>query len=205
MTDEVKSHLFEPFFTTKGVGIGTGLGLSTVYGIIKQSGGEIEVESYPDLGTDFRIYLPPAKPEEEAGPAAAEAVLTGNETVLLVDDEEALRRLGSRLLSDSGYKVLTAASGQLALELMERRGEPADLLITDVVMPGMSGRDLAKELAARKLVHRTLYISGYTDEAIVKHGVLEPGLAFLYKPFVSEVLLRKLREVLDGPADKAKP
>lgn len=205
MTDEVKFHLFEPFFTTKGVGIGTGLGLSTVYGIIKQSGGEIEVESSPDLGTDFRIYLPPAEPEEEAGPAAAEAVLTGNETVLLVDDEEALRRLGSRMLSGSGYKVLTAASGELALELMERSGEPADLLITDVVMPGMSGRDLAKELAARKLVHRTLYISGYTDEAIVKHGVLEPGLAFLYKPFVSEVLLRKLREVLDGPADKAKP
>lgn len=205
MTGEVRAHLFEPFFTTKDLGKGTGLGLATVYGIIKQSGGEIEVESSPGLGTDFRIYLPPAKPGEAAEQAGGEVVLTGSETVLLVDDEETLLRLGARILTGSGYKVLTAASGRLALELMEKRGEPVDLLVTDVVMHGMSGRELAKELAARKLVGRTLYVSGYTDEAIAKHGVLEPGLAFLYKPFAPEVLLRKMREVLGGPPDKAKP
>jgi DNA-binding NtrC family response regulator len=134
-----------------------------------------------------------------------DVLLPGNETVLLVEDEESLRRLGERLLRLSGYTVISAANGAEALELMGRHGKTVDLLMTDVVMPGMSGRELSTELWKRKLIHKTLFMSGYTDDAIAKHGVLEPGLAFIYKPFTVEALSRKLREVLDGPADKAKP
>jgi len=209
MTDNTKEHLFEPFFTTKEKGRGSGLGLSTVFGIVKQSGGEIEVESAPDRGTTFNIYLPhfiaTAVNREEAKDTGGDTLLPGSETVLLVEDEESLRRLGERLLRMSGYTVISAANGAEALEVMERHGKTVDLLLTDVVMPGMSGRELSTELWRRKLVHRTLFMSGYTDEAISKHGVLEPGLAFIYKPFTVEALSRKLREVLDGPADKAKP
>lgn len=206
MGEEVKRHLFEPFFTTKEQGKGTGLGLSTVFGIVKQSRGEIEAESGPGKGAAFTIYLP----LEEAPPAdtdkdkAGELPGKGHETVLFVEDEESLRRLGERVLRSSGYTVLAAADGQAALKLMEERGRPVDLLMTDVVMPGMSGRDLGLELARRKLIGRALYMSGYTDDAIVKHGVLEQGIAFIYKPFTVDAVLLKLREVLDGPADKAK-
>ena len=121
-----------------------------------------------------------------------------------MEDEESLRRLGERVLRIGGYTVLVAADGQAALKLMEERGKPVDLLMTDVVMPGMSGHDLALELASRKLVRRVLYMSGYTDETIIKHGVLEPGIAFIYKPFTIEAVTRKLREVLDGPFGQAK-
>ena len=208
ITDEVKEHLFEPFFTTKEKGKGTGLGLATVFGIVKQSGGDIEVESEPDEGTVFKIYFPyieavipdkdPDKDKDLNG------VITGSETILLVEDEDNLRRLGERLLRMSGYTVIVATGGKEALEAVERHGKPVDLLLTDVVMPGISGRELALELARRKLAHRTLYMSGYTDDAIVRHGVLEPGIAFIYKPFTVESLSLKLREVLDGPADQAK-
>jgi PAS domain S-box-containing protein len=206
MSDEVKSHLFEPFFTTKGKGKGTGLGLSTVLGIIKQSGGEIEMESAPGSGTTFRIYFTqietatPGKEKEKE----KEAPARGHETVLLTEDDDILRRVGERILVEDGYTVLTAADGQEALKMLEQRAKPVDLLVTDVVMPGMNGRELAREIARRNLAPRTLFISGYTDDSIVRHGVLEPGLAFLYKPFSPEGLLRKLREVLDGPADQAK-
>ncbi|MEK7234871.1 MAG: response regulator [Elusimicrobiota bacterium] len=122
---------------------------------------------------------------------------------MLVEDEEMVRRLGKRALASKGYAVLTATDGQEALEVMQRRGRPVDLLITDVVMPGMSGRELARALAAKKMVRRTLFVSGYTDDAIVRQGILEPGLAFLYKPFSPNEILLKLREVLDGPADQA--
>jgi len=121
-----------------------------------------------------------------------------------VEDHESLRRLGARILKSSGYTVLAAASGAEALTVLEDHGKPVDLLVTDVVMPGMTGRDLALEIARRKQAGRTLYMSGYTDDAIVKHGVLEPGIAFIYKPFTVEALALKLREVLDGPADQAK-
>jgi len=124
--------------------------------------------------------------------------------ILVVEDEESLRRLCGRLLREGGYEVLSAADGLAALKLMEERGEPVDLLLTDVVMPGMSGRELAKELARRNRVCRVLYMSGYTDDAIVKHGVLEPGIAFIYKPYAADALLLKLRQVLDGPPDQAK-
>ncbi|HBA60942.1 MAG TPA: hypothetical protein DCZ92_08995, partial [Elusimicrobia bacterium] len=216
MTAEVKSRLFEPFFTTKEQGKGTGLGLPMVFGIVKQSNGEIEVESEPGKGAAFIVYLPFAeKPlsfkdgeakgkDKDKGGKAEEPAAGSHETVLLVEDEDTLRRLGERVLRNNGYTVLAAADGQAALKLMEERGQPVDLLMTDVVMPGMSGRDLAKALHRKKLIGRTLYMSGYTDDAIVKHGVLEPGIAFIYKPFTVDALVLKLREVLDGPADKAK-
>lgn len=208
MDEEVKGRLFEPFFTTKDQGKGTGLGLPMVFGIVKQSGGDIEVESEPGKGATFLIYLPleetQLQDKEKDKEKDTGTPVKGHETVLFVEDEESLRRLGGRILLAGGYTALVASDGQEALKLMEERGMPVDLLITDVVMPGMSGRELALELARRKLVGRVLYMSGYTDEAIVKHGVLEPGIAFIYKPFTVDAVLLKLREVLDGPADQAK-
>ena len=212
MTPEVKSRLFEPFFTTKEQGKGTGLGLSTVFGIVKQSGGEIEVESEPGRGTIFTIYLPRAEAEfgevkkdkSEREDKVKGGAMKSGETVLLVEDEESLRRLGERVLLAGGYNVLTARDGTEALKVLEKRAKPVDLLLTDVVMPGMSGRELALELARRKMAFRTLYMSGYTDDAIVRHGVLEPGIALINKPFSVELLEQKVREVLDGPPDKAK-
>jgi len=207
MTEEIKGHLFEPFYTTKDKGKGTGLGLSTAYGIIKQSGGDIEIESETGKGTLFRIYLPKTDPPppgvEPGGAVEAASQPRGSETILFVEDEELLRRLGARILASCGYKVLTAADGEDALRALERHGRAVDVLITDVVMPGMSGRDLGREIARRELAGRTLYISGYTDDAIVRHGVLETGLAFMYKPFSPDTLARKVREVLDGPPDQA--
>jgi two-component system cell cycle sensor histidine kinase/response regulator CckA len=166
------------------------------------------VESEPGRGTAFTIYLPYTQDavldKDKDKDKDKDSVPRGSETVLLVEDEEILRRLGERILRMSGYTVITAADGPAALEAAERHGKPVDLLLTDVVMPGMSGKELALELARRKLAARTLYMSGYTDDAIVKHGVLEVGIAFIYKPFSPEALSAKLREVLDGPADKAK-
>ena len=206
MTEEVKGHLFEPFYTTKEPGKGTGLGLSTVFGIVKQSKGEVSVESEEGKGTTFTVCLPFLK-EAAARPAVtsqAGAVKNGNETILLVEDDEMLLRLSERVLRESGYTVITASSGQTALEAMELRGKPVDLLLSDVIMPGMSGRDLGRDLERRKLVRRILYMSGYTDDAIVKHGVLEPGIAFIQKPFSVEAIAARIREVIDGPADQAR-
>ena len=204
MTDEAKKHLFEPFFTTKEKGKGTGLGLSTVFGIIKQSGGEILAESTPNSGTTFRIYFPQGETAPQDANKDKDKSVRGHETVLLVEDEDIVRRLGERALVENGYKVLTAANGQEALKVLEQHAKPVDLLVTDVVMPGMNGRELAQEIARRNMASRTLFLSGYMDDAIVPHGVLEPGLAFLYKPFSPTVLLHKMREVLDGPAAQAK-
>jgi PAS domain S-box-containing protein len=205
MSEEVLGRIFEPFFTTKPAGSGTGLGLSVVFGIVKQNGAEIEVQSSPGKGSVFCVYFPLAATEPQADGSAQATPAGGTETVLLVDDDEAMRRIGTRLLKAFGYEVLCAADGKEALELMTRRGKPADLLITDVVMPGMSGRELARELARLKLAGRTLYMSGYTDDAIMEHGVLEPGIAFLYKPFSSDGLAAKVREILDGPPGQAVP
>lgn len=206
MDESVKSRLFEPFFTTKEPGRGTGLGLSMVFGVVKQFRGDIEVESEPGKGSQFAIYLPFAKerpaPVPEAGGGLAPP--KGRETVLFVEDDGSLRRLGERVLRETGYTVLVAADGQEAIRLMERHGRPVDLLITDVVMPGMTGRELAAELARRNLVRRTLYMSGYAGEATVNQGIPPPEAAFINKPFNLGGITRKIREVLDNPAEEAK-
>ncbi|MDD5630216.1 MAG: PAS domain S-box protein, partial [Elusimicrobia bacterium] len=202
MDEATLSRLFEPFFTTKEPGKGTGLGLSTVYGIVKQSGGDIQVESSPGKGTTFSIVLPRAetgKPAKAGRPKSS--AIGGRETVLVAEDEESVRRIVLRALEGRGYTVLAAANGAAALKLLEGHGGTVELLLTDVVMPGMNGRELACEVTRRCPGVRTLYMSGYTDDAVVRHGVLEPGLAFIYKPFDAEVLAAKVRETLDGPPE----
>jgi PAS domain S-box-containing protein len=202
MDERVLSHIFEPFYTTKAKGKGTGLGLSTVFGIIKQSGGDISVESTPGQGTVFRIYLPRAKQRPAAaapGPAQDEPG-RGRETVLLVEDEEAVRSLTARLLRSQGYRVLEAGGGAEALRLAEELKEPLDILVTDVVMPGLSGRELARRLCELRPRLKVLYISGYAEKVVAHHGVLDPGIAFLPKPFTRQGLLRKVRETLDYPS-----
>jgi two-component system cell cycle sensor histidine kinase/response regulator CckA len=194
------THIFEPFFTTKELGKGTGLGLATVYGIVKQSNGYIGLESAIGKGTSFQIYLP-----RYAGQAVADELKTdspdnlrGSETILLVEDSEPLRKLAKSFLDSRGFQVLSAESGEDALEVAKRFGGPFDLLLTDVVMPGMNGRILAENLLLRQPGIKVLYMSGYTDSFIAGHGVLDPGIHLLHKPFIEEVLIRKVREVLDG-------
>ena len=194
------THIFEPFFTTKERGKGTGLGLATVYGIVKQSNGYTGVESAPGKGTSFRIYLP-----RHAGPSVAEEPeiysadkVRGSETILLVEDSDPLRKLIKTFLDSAGYLVFSADSGESALEVSTSIGRPLDLLLTDVVMPGMNGRILAEQLLPRQPGMRVLYMSGYTDSFIAGHGVLDPATHLLHKPFTEEVFLRKVREVLDG-------
>jgi PAS domain S-box-containing protein len=200
MTGEVKAHLFEPFFTTKAVGKGTGLGLSTAYGIVRQSGGHVEVESQPGAGTTFRIYLPcvegPAEAVISANPRTAPQ---GRETVLLAEDEEAVRLLARQVLQSGGYAVLEAGDGARALNLAELHGGPIDLLVTDVVMPGLGGPELAERLCASRPGLRVLYLSGYTDHGVVRDGVSQEAVHFLHKPFTGAALSQKVREVLDSP------
>jgi two-component system cell cycle sensor histidine kinase/response regulator CckA len=198
MDKETQARIFEPFFTTKEKGKGTGLGLSTVYGIIKQSGGYVLVQSEPGHGTTFRIYLP--RVEESAEPVGTVRISQpqhgGSETVLLVEDEESVRQLVRETLETKGYTVLEAANGEAALQIVTHHAEPIDMLITDVVMPGMSGRELSARLCATHPQTKVLYLSGYTEDAIVHEGVLEAGTAFLQKPFTLQMLSRKVREVL---------
>jgi len=197
MDAEVRKHIFEPFFTTKERGRGTGLGLATVYGIVKQSGGHIEVDTAPGRGTTFRIFLPAVEAPRPAPVPSLDAVVGGSETVLLVEDEASLRSLAQEILRDQGYKVIAAGSGAEALDLARSHKAPIDLLVTDVVMPGMDGRELADRLGPVHPETRCLFMSGYTDDAIVRRGVREEGMPFLQKPFTIDALALKVREVLD--------
>ena len=200
MTSEVKEQIFDPFFTTKEKGKGTGLGLSMVYGIVKQSGGNVSVYSEPGHGTAFKVYLP--RVEEETSALArrdeASSMPRGDETVLLVEDEPSVRDLAVHVLRRQGYNVLEAPDGNRAFLLAQNHsGEKIHLLVTDVVMPRMGGRELADRLKSIRSDMKVLFISGYTDNAIVHHGVLDPGIEFLQKPFSPSALVQKVREVLD--------
>jgi PAS domain S-box-containing protein len=208
MDAKVRERLFEPFFTTKEVGKGTGLGLSTCYGIVKQSGGTIWVYSEPGQGTTFKVYLPRVDAPATGGTRRSPVTMArGTETVLLVEDEGAVCSLSERILRSAGYEVLAASNGGEALLLFEERGSDVDLLLTDVVMPRVSGRALAARLTTLRPGLKVLYMSGYPDDAIVHHGVIDPGTRFIGKPFSSAELTRKVREVLDtagegcGPVD----
>ncbi len=197
--ESIRNQIFEPFFTTKSKDKGTGLGLSTVYGIIKQSGGNIWVYSEIGQGTTFKIYFPQIEqPKEWPEPAHLHSEsLSGDESILVVEDDTLVRNLIEQSLLKYGYKVITAEYGQQAMEISETIDSPVQLLITDVIMPGMSGRDLATKLSERFPDLKILFISGYTDDAIVHHGVLDPGLSFLQKPFTPHAIAKKVRELLD--------
>jgi CheY-like chemotaxis protein len=203
MNTETIARIFEPFFTTKELGKGTGLGLATVYGVVKQSGGYIWVDSELGKGASFQIFLP--RVDEPVTATAenptSESSLTGTETVLLVEDAEPLRKLAQSFLAEHGFQVLAAANGEEAIQLVKTCRQPIHLLLTDVVMPGMNGRALAEQLLPMQPQIRILYMSGYTDSFIAGHGVLEPGTHLLHKPFTEQALLRKVRQVLDLPRE----
>jgi two-component system, cell cycle sensor histidine kinase and response regulator CckA len=200
MTPDVKARIFEPFYTTKGVGQGTGLGLAVVHGIVKQSGGNIDVYSEVGVGTTVRIYLPAVEqPVASSAAHGLELPSRGSETILLVEDEESVRELATFVLQECGYTVMTAPEGLAALSLVASCREKIDLLLTDVVMPQMGGRKLAETLLAEHPELRVLFMSGYTDDAVVRHGVLQANANFLQKPFTPNSLAKKVREVLDHP------
>jgi len=212
MEREVQARIFEPFFTTKPVGQGTGLGLSTVYGIVKQSDGFVWVYSEPGLGSTFKIYLP----RVGAGRAVPSNVdrttpaRGGSETILIVEDEGMVRSLASRGLREHGYTVIEARHGADALQQLEQRGSAVDLVISDVVMPEMGGRELGRRLAQLQPAMPVLFMSGYTGEDMIQRGLLDPGVPFQQKPFAPESLARKVREMLDArpstaPRDGARP
>jgi CheY-like chemotaxis protein len=198
MSPETASHIFEPFFTTKEEGRGTGLGLATAYGIVQQSGGTIEVDSRPDEGTVFRIYLPQVS-DAEPEPASARLVHVpsqGAETILLAEDDESVRTLVATVLRTNGYVVLEAVNGEHAIELAGPSAASIQLLLTDVVMPGMSGRVLFERVNALNPETRVLFMSGYSDDAMLRHGVETVGVHFIQKPFAMNALTAKVREAL---------
>jgi CheY-like chemotaxis protein len=198
MDAAVKARIFEPFFTTKDPGKGTGLGLATVFGIVKQSGGSIGVYSEPGHGTTFKVYLPRVDEAiDQTATAATPTLARGSETILLVEDDNEVRALARETLDGHGYAVIPASAPAEALQLAGSHSGPIHLLVTDVVLPQLSGRGLAERLAPEHRDLRVLYMSGYTDDAIVRHGMLEEGTAFLQKPFTPYTLLLKVREVLD--------
>jgi len=207
MDKETQSHLFEPFFTTKEKGKGTGLGLSTVYGIVKQSGGNIWAYSEVGQGTTFKIYLPMViqAVKEKYEPVERRRISTrGKETILVVEDEKAVRKMIRKTLQNKGYTVLEAQHGQEALDVCEHYSGPIHLMVTDVVMPQMSGKELAEKLAPSRREMQVLYMSGYPDNSIVQHGVLESGTEFLQKPFTLNTLEAKVRKLLDARLPKMK-
>jgi two-component system cell cycle sensor histidine kinase/response regulator CckA len=209
MDEYTRAHLFEPFFTTKEVGKGTGLGLATVYGIVQQSGGRITVDSEPGVGTTFRIKLPQTRfsaegtapcieceaPVSPSAPSSTNTVQ--NETILLVEDEEMLRNLARIVLRKQGYNVLDAAHGGEALSICQNHEGPIDLLVTDVVMPVLGGRELVDRIVLLRPEIKVLYVSGYTEDAVVRNGIYSDKVQFLHKPFAPAALADKVREVLD--------
>jgi CheY-like chemotaxis protein len=203
MNEETKARIFDPFFTTKEKGKGTGLGLSTVYGIIKQSGGDIWVYSEPNHGTTFKVYLPQMDtPIAEAQKTETETTIPrGSETILLVEDEDVVRGLACQILEQAGYTVLDTARGEEAVRLCSESKSAIDLLLTDVVMPQISGKEVADRVTAVTPGLKVLFMSGYTDEAIVHHGVLDANVEFIQKPFTPLALARRVREVLDANGD----
>jgi CheY-like chemotaxis protein len=200
MDAETQSHIFEPFFTTKEAGKGTGLGLATVYGIVKQCGGAIAAYSEPGRGTTFRVYLPRAdQPIEETGRQAdPRTSMNGTETVLVVEDDGEVRKLICEILRAKGYQVLESTKGDEAIAIARTFQGPLQLVVADVVLPEMSGPDIVRRVQEAKPGIRALFISGYTDEAVLRHGMVEPGVTFLSKPFMPEDLARKVREVLSA-------
>jgi two-component system cell cycle sensor histidine kinase/response regulator CckA len=201
MTEEVKRHLFEPFFTTKPPGKGTGLGLAAVYGIVKHAGGVIDVYSELGHGTSFKVYLPVTAERAASGRSLAglSPRPRGDETILVVEDEEAVRSLSRHILEGSGYRVLEARNGREALHVAEKLTGRLHLLLTDVVMPEMGGAELARRLSAFRPGLKVLYLSGYADDAVIRHGALDREVSYLQKPFTTESLIRRVREVLDAP------
>jgi two-component system cell cycle sensor histidine kinase/response regulator CckA len=204
MDAQTMSHLFQPFFTTKEKGKGTGLGLSTVYGIVRENHGDVWADSVPGKGTTFNICLPRVDSEGEPAeqPAAARAPREGNETILLVEDEDGVRRLLKHILSKQGYKVLEACDGPSALAILEQNHETIHLLLTDMVMPHMSGREVAERVLVLRPATRVIYMSGYTDDVLMRTGALGPGMTFLQKPLKPDVLAARVREVLDARASR---
>jgi two-component system, cell cycle sensor histidine kinase and response regulator CckA len=206
MDRETQSHIFEPFFTTKEKGKGTGLGLATVFGIVQQSGGSIWVYSEPGGGSVFRVYLPAVEDAEKAAPEMPPlATLRGAETILLVEDQKEVREVAREILLRCGYQVLDASGAAEALSICEREARPIELLLTDVVMPQMSGRELAERVASLRPEARVLFMSGYTEDAILRHGILAADVAYLQKPLAPEPLARRVREVLDAPRPRPAP
>jgi two-component system, cell cycle sensor histidine kinase and response regulator CckA len=200
MSEEVKDHLFEPFYTTKQKGRGTGLGLATIYGVVKQSGGNIEVYSEPGKGTAFKIYLPAIEeiPQQlEIEKPASSSMLKEEVTILLVEDERIVREIAVKMLERLNYDVLHASNGNEALEIAQNYSGVIDLLITDVVMPGMNGRELSERLQQMRPDIKVLFTSGYTENSIAHHGIIEKDLSFIGKPYSSRQLAKKIRQLLD--------
>jgi CheY-like chemotaxis protein len=199
MDKETQTHLFEPFYTTKGPGKGTGLGLATVYGIVKQSEGSIWVHSELGEGTTIKIYLPRVEDELDAShPATTELdIPRGTETILLVEDEPSVRKLVRHILQKQGYTVIEASTGLQALKVIEKHAGEVHLLLSDVVMPGMNGAELAAKLSKIRPKMKTLFLSGYSSDAIARHGHLNPDTSFLQKPFLESDLAVKVRAVID--------
>jgi CheY-like chemotaxis protein len=196
MSEEVRARIFEPFYTTKAVGSGTGLGLAMVYGAVEQNGGTIEVASTPGAGARFRILLPLARGEKARAPAPEGDVPRGSETLLLVEDEAAVREVTRAQLESLGYRVLACANASEAMLVAAGHREPLDLLLTDVVMPGMNGRELAERLTAARPGLRVLFSSGYGEDVVARHGIVEPGVLLLQKPYALPQLAGLVRAAL---------
>jgi two-component system cell cycle sensor histidine kinase/response regulator CckA len=206
MSQEVLAQIFEPFFTTKEAGKGTGLGLSIAYGIVAQSGGHIQAYSEPGYGSTFRIYLPVTAETAETAPKRrrGEGMPRGTETILLVEDDQVVRNIVRTLLKGAGYVVFEAPNGADAIHIADDYGDTIHLLLTDIIMPGMNGKALAENLLSKRPGMRVIFASGYAEDVIVHYGILDPGIAFMQKPFTSRTLVSKVREVLDAPVGETR-